>query len=94
MKVQHDFVSDRPPEELAELRLEAKGLRDYGVLFDPNNPSNFSLVTIWDDLEAAQRAADGTDLLPEDAIGKARQVGTGSLYVSPRQKGMGEQTAR
>jgi hypothetical protein len=88
MKVQHDFVTDRPPEEFTDLRIKAEGLRDFGVVFDPDNPSNFSLITIWDDLEAARRAAaGGADLISEAAAGKARPTGAGSLQISPRKKG-------
>jgi hypothetical protein len=87
LKVQHDFVSDRPPEEFSDLRIEAEGLRDFGVVFDPDNPSNFSLITIWDDLEAAQRAAGGADLIEKAAAGKAKPTGVGSLQISARSKG-------
>jgi hypothetical protein len=89
VKVQHDFVSDRPPEEFADLRIEAEGLRNFGVVFDPDNPSNFSLVTIWDDLEAARRAARGADLIQEAVAGKAKPTGAGSLQISPRPKAAG-----
>jgi hypothetical protein len=85
MKVQHDFVSDRPPEEFVDLRIEAEGLRDFGVVFDPDNPTNFSLITIWDNLEAAQRAAaGGADLVRGAMAEKATPTGAGSLQISPR----------
>jgi len=84
MKVQHDFVSDRPPEEFADFRVEAEGLRDFAVVFDPDNPTNFSLITIWDDLEAARRAAEGTDVLREVTARDGRPSGAGSLQISPR----------
>jgi hypothetical protein len=90
MKVQHDSFSDLPPEEFAELRIEAEGLRNFGVVFDPDNPSNFSLITIWDDLEAARRAAGGVDLVQEATGGKTRPAGAGSLQISPRPKSAGE----
>lgn len=86
MKVQHDFFSDRPPEDFTDLTIKAEGLRDYGVVFDPENPSNFSLITIWDDLEAARRAAAGTDLIQQAVPGGARQIGAGSLQISSRPK--------
>lgn len=92
MKVQHDFVSDRPPEELADLRITAEGLRDYGVVFDPDNPSNYSLVTIWDDMKAARRAAEGTDFIRKATGGKVEPTGTASLLVSPRGKDKGAQS--
>jgi len=88
MKVQHDFVTDSRPEEFADLKIEAEGLRDYGVVFDPDNPSNFSLITIWDDLEAARRAAEGgADLIREAVASRAKPTGAGSLQISPRSKG-------
>ena len=87
MMVQHDFVSDRPPEEFVDLRIEAEGLRDFGVVFDPDNPTNFSLITIWDDLEAARRAAGGADLVRGATAGKAEATGAGSLQISPRPTG-------
>jgi hypothetical protein len=89
MKVQHDFVTDRSPDDFADLRIEAEGLRDYGIVFDPDNPSNFSLITIWDDLEAARRAASGADLIQRAAAGMAKPTGPGSLQISPRAKGGG-----
>jgi len=84
MKVQHEFVSDRPPEEFADLEIEREGLRDCGVVFDPDSPSNFSLITIWDDLDAARRAAGDTDLIRQAAGDKARPTGAGSLQISPK----------
>jgi hypothetical protein len=93
MKVQHDFVSDRPPEEFADIRIEADGLRDFGVVFDPDNPSNFSLITIWDDLEAARRAAGGGDLIREAVADKAKPTGAGSLQVSPGRSRTDTQTS-
>jgi hypothetical protein len=89
MKVQHDFFSDRPPEEFADLRVEAEGLRDFTVVFDPDNPTNYSLITIWDDLEAARRAAGGADVLREATARDARPSGSGSLQISLRPKGGG-----
>jgi len=86
MKVQHDFVSDRPPDEFGDLRFEAEGLRDFGVVFDPDNPSNFSLVTIWDDLSAARRAARDPDPFGEVLAGMAKATGAGSLQISPKSK--------
>ena len=87
MKVQHDFVTDGSPDDLADIRIEAEGLRDFGFVFDPDNPSNVSLVTIWDDLEAARRAAGGAHLVRVAVAGKAKSVGAGSLQFSPRPKG-------
>ena len=88
MMVQHEFVSDRPPEEFADLRIEAEGLRDFGVVFDPDNPTNFSLITIWDNLDAARRAAaGGADLVRGATAGKAEPTGAGSLQISPRPTG-------
>jgi hypothetical protein len=89
MKVQHEFFSDRPPEEFTDLTLEAEGLRDFGVVFDPDNPSNYSLITIWDDLEAARRAAGSEDLVREAAAGRIRPSGPGSLQISAKPKGAG-----
>jgi heme-degrading monooxygenase HmoA len=86
MKVQHDFFSDRPPEEFLDLRIETEGLREFAVTFDPENPTNFSLITIWDDLEAARRAAGSADLVQEATGAKARSAGAGSLQISPRPK--------
>lgn len=86
MRVQHDFFTDRPPEEFADLRFEAEGLRDFAVVFDPDNRTNFSLVTIWDDLEAARRAAGSADLVQEVTGTEVRSAGAGSLQISPRPK--------
>jgi hypothetical protein len=84
MRVQHEFLSDRSPEEFADLSIEAEGLREFAVVFDPENPTNFSLVTIWDDLEAARRAAGSGDLVREATGDKATSSGAGSLQISPR----------
>jgi hypothetical protein len=87
MRVQHDFFTDRPPEDFADLRIEAPGLREFAVVFDPDYPSNFSLITIWDDMDAARRAADGAEFVQEATARVARPAGSGSLRISPRPKG-------
>lgn len=92
MKAQHNFTSDLSPEELAGIKLEAEGLRDYGVVFDPDNPKNYALITIWDNLEAARNAAGGADLVREATSGRATPSGDASLLISPRGKGVSETT--
>lgn len=87
MKVQHNFTSDLPAEELGDLKLEAEGLREYGIVFDPNDPKNCALVTIWDDLDAARNAAGRQDFVREATAGRAAPSGDTTLYISPRGKG-------
>lgn len=89
MKVQHDFETHRPPEEFTNLRIVTEGLRDFAVVFDPDNPSNLSLITIWDDLDAARRAAESSDLIREATGGQVKPTGAGSLQISPRPKDAG-----
>jgi hypothetical protein len=88
MKVQHNFTTEVDPAELGDLKLEAEGLRDYGIVYDPNNPRNCALITIWDDLEAARNAASRADFVTENLAARAAPSGgETTLYVSPRGKG-------
>jgi hypothetical protein len=84
MMVQHNFTTDLPPDELANIRVEAEGLRDQAIVYDPSDPKNVVLITIWDDLEAAKRAAGGADLLQRATGERAAASGQAKLYVSPR----------
>jgi heme-degrading monooxygenase HmoA len=66
------------------LDLKMEGLREANVVVDPSDPTKGMLLTIWNDLGAAQKACGSAAVAEVAEKGSFDLAGEARLLVTPR----------